>query len=942
MSSPMVAAALRALAELAPAAPERMLDVTRGGQPLLWLADPERHQRDAATDRLAAVDLLHRDERILRRGLGLVVGTVERDGVRRRVRLPLLSEPVRLERGLRGYRVVSAGELELTSLVTDRAVAASLESVPGLGGPGWLTATGTQAWLRTAAAAAGLPLTEVRPAPTGRRPRPPASGLTGYLAAVLFTVRDVYGVALADGLRAWAGRDLTGTALAEVYQPTPTGTDGGAGETVAGEAATPGVRFVADAVESPLPLTAAQSDVVRRVRRERLTVVSGPPGNGKSHAVVAAALDTVDRGGSVLVVTQSPHAADVLVDLLARYRGPTPVLFGDAQRRAEVAATLAAGAGSGVPAVWVSAAEDAVAVVRSRVARETGLIRLALETERLAAAATGWEPLLGALSLTAPGAFVPGADLAGAARAVRLARTPGGGNWWTRWRRRAARRWLRRRLGVAVDLAGDTDGALDQVAAAVEAARAVAARARLAAVGGTDLAACWDRLDEADRELAERVGTAMRNRVGSERRWDPPARRNAGALASALRAGRNRRRELLTALDGPALVRALPLWIGTVTDVAELLPPSPGLFDLVILDEASHSDQIRAAPALARARRALVVGDPRQLRFVSFVADVDVADTLDRHGLDDRLDVRRVSAFDLAAASAPVTWLDEHFRCVPQLIEFSARRFYADRFAVTTRHPANESIDVIAVRQVVSAATVDGVNQAEVAATVEVVRELATSGQSQINVVTPFRAQADALEAALVAEFPVERIEELRLRVGTVHAIQGGEAETVVASFAVTDDDPSARLRFLADPHLFNVLITRARRQLVVVTSLSAADGLVGEFLRYARQPPPAVPARGAVTTAGVSGWAEQLGARLTELGGAVRFDYPVGRWTVDICLGAGADAVGLNCVVHPEGPQAHLARQRALRRAGWALADAFASRWNGDPVRAALEILAG
>ncbi|MFV2124673.1 AAA domain-containing protein [Micromonospora sp. LOL_013] len=181
---------------------------------------------------------------------------------------------------------------------------------------------------------------------------------------------------------------------------------------------------------------------------------------------------------------------------------------------------------------------------------------------------------------------------------------------------------------------------------------------------------------------------------------------------------------------------------------------------------------------------------------------MDVADTLDRHGLDDRLDVRRVSAFDLAAASAPVTWLDEHRRCVPQLIEFAARRFYADRFAVTTRHPANESIDVIAVRQVVSAATVDGVNTAGVTATVEVVRELATSGRSQISVVTPFRAQADALEAALVAEFPVERIEELGLRVGTEHTIQGGAADTVVASFAATDDDPPARLRFLADPHL--------------------------------------------------------------------------------------------------------------------------------------------
>ena len=103
-----------------------------------------------------------------------------------------------------------------------------------------------------------------------------------------------------------------------------------------------------DPVLSPLPLTAAQEEVVRRARTEPLTVVCGPPGSGKSHAVVAAALEVVDRGGSVLIATQSPHAADVLADLLGRYPGPDPVLFGDAERRERIATTLSHGAGVAV------------------------------------------------------------------------------------------------------------------------------------------------------------------------------------------------------------------------------------------------------------------------------------------------------------------------------------------------------------------------------------------------------------------------------------------------------------------------------------------------------------------------------------------------------------------------------------------------------------------
>jgi hypothetical protein len=70
-----------------------------------------------------------------------------------------------------------------------------------------------------------------------------------------------------------------------------------------------------------------------------------------------------------------------------------------------------------------------------------------------------------------------------------------------------------------------------------------------------------------------------------------------------------------------------------------------------------------------------------------------------------------------------------------------------------------------------------------------------------------------------------------------------------------------------------------------------------------------------------------------------VRPDYPVGQWTVDLCVGEGEQASGLICAVHPDGPDAHLARHRELLRAGWRLVDAFASRWGGDAARAALEV---
>jgi hypothetical protein len=880
---------LAALADLAPASGERVLDVTRGGQPLVWLPEPDRATRSRAVDRLAALDALHRDERMLRRGWAFVVG--------RSVRLPLLVQPVRLERVIRGYRVVAAGDLELTPLVEDRELAARLEAAPGLGGPVWLAAAGTAAWICTAAEAAGLPVARVVADPPGR----PGEELVGVAAAGLFLLREARLPSLRGTLLRWSARTgLEHTALAAVYgcgvPDQPSTVDG--------------------PLHSPLPLNAAQREVVRRARGEAAVAVSGPPGTGKSHAVVAAALDVVDRGGSVLIAAQSSHAVDALRELLRRYPGAAPVLFGDAERREAIAAELSEGLLAGVGAERLRDDDEAVGVSAERVAAVRASIAAALDTERRAASLSEWEPLLPGLRIDAPGAFEPGFDVAGASRLA------GRSGWWARWR-------LRRRMGALATVPPE------RLSAALDAAAASQAAGLLASTGGTDLGPAWSALLAADAALAAAVGRAMRDRSAAWWRLDRRARRSAVALGAALSAGRNRRRELLAGLDGFGLVRALPLWVGTVTDVEDLLPPVPGLFDLVILDEAAHIDQIRAAPVLARARRALVVGDPRQLRFVSFVADVDVAVTLERHGLGaaaDRLDVRRTSAFDVAAGSGAVTWLGEHYRSAPHLIEFSARRFYRERLSLVTRHPRNERADLIDVVRVAGAVS-DGVNRAEVAAVVDLVRSLAGKGLTDIGVVTPFRGQADALEAALLKAFPVEEIERLGLRSGTVHGFQGSEADIVVVSLGLVDGDGPARHRFVADPNLFNVMVTRARRQMVVVTSLESADGLVGEYLAWACAGPASV-----ASSAG-SGWAGALGAELAKVGVPVRAGYPVGDWRVDLCAGTGDGAVGLVCAVHPDGVAAHIERQETLVRAGWRLVDAFPSRWGGDVVRAALDL---
>jgi hypothetical protein len=944
--------------------PAEVLDLTRTGEQSEWLGtsvlplarvlDQGRPgavpgaplatslPRGPTVRRLAALDALQPTEHLLRLGWVVVSGRIEVDGRQVTYCFPLISQPVRLLAAghMQSVAVVPVGAPELTPLVADPTVAAGLEATAEHGGgalvpgdPHGVPSAALiarlprlQAWIRAVVQGAELPdVRAVLPPTVDPRAHRTDDGLAAVVGTMLYVDRDLFRPGVEASLRSWANRPGTEeTAFAQLYDPRPAPAE------------------APDApVCSPLRLSSAQATAVMHARRDPMTVISGPPGSGKSHTVAAIAGDAVAQGASVLIATRSEHAAEVVASLLARQAGPDPVRFGGTQNDDIVRQSTAAGTTRSDRATAQRALDDA----RARQPLAELAVTRALDLEQRAARAESWDGLVGELTTVAPGAFEPAGDLDELDARLAQCEAPVAGSWWRRWRAGRAARRVRADLRAAptaglADLRAAPTAGLADLRTAVRCAADRRAAADLAARQGTVLAPAWAQLaaaDEAVRHAAGRVAEVESGREDRRRR----GRGAANDLATALRAGRRQRRRLLRELDGPGIVQALPLWVGTLRDVEDLLPDTPGLFDLVVLDEASQIDQLSAAGALLRARRAVVVGDPRQLRHVSFVSDDLVARTLGAHGLTAlaaRLDVRRASVLDVAAGTAPVTWLDEHHRSVPHLIDFSARRFYDGRLFVATRHPGNESTDVIDVERVTADA--GDAAAAELEAALARVARLADEGRTDIAIVTPFREVADAAQDALLARYDVDAVSRLRLRVGTVHAFQGAEADHVVLVLGLGADDAAGRRRFVEDPHLFNVMVTRARRTLVVVTSLppvdrSSTSGLVEQYLAHAdRPPPPAAPVDGAA----VAPWTASLARELGAAGVTARTSYPVGRWTVDVCLGDGETALGLDTGVHPDGATAHIARHRMLGAAGWRLLDAYATRWDGDATAAAVE----
>lgn len=298
-------------------------------------------------------------------------------------------------------------------------------------------------------------------------------------------------------------------------------------------------------------------------------------------------------------------------------------------------------------------------------------------------------------------------------------------------------------------------------------------------------------------------------------------------------------------------LEAFPGWACTNRTLAQILPATPGMFDLVVIDEASQCELATAAVALFRGKRAVVVGDPNQLRHVCFLSRARQQASFVRHALGPDVQEKfryRRSLFDVAADAVEQDrffMLDQHFRSDPHIIDFSNRKFYQGRLRIMTERPRREAHS--AIRHVeTQGRRLEGTsaNPKEVEAVLKeietIVENTPVDGPARtLGVVCPFRDHVDAIRDLLTRRLPAAAIDRHEMVVGTAHSLQGDEKDIVIFSTSIDPGSHAASLRFLQNPNLFNVAVTRARSQVIVVTSVTVDDlpaGLLRDYLQHAQQ----------------------------------------------------------------------------------------------------------
>ena len=313
---------------------------------------------------------------------------------------------------------------------------------------------------------------------------------------------------------------------------------------------------------------------------------------------------------------------------------------------------------------------------------------------------------------------------------------------------------------------------------------------------------------------------------------------------------KNLQNRLLEEENFTPLLEAFPCWCLTTYAVSGSLPMKPGLFDVAIIDEASQCDIASCFPILFRAKKAVIVGDDKQLPHLSFLEKAKEQSFLSQYNIPDKYQLmwrfRTNSMFDLANyySTNPVL-LDEHFRSSYPIIQFSNKEFYGNRIRIMTKDTGSDDVlelHIVKDGKVDSDATR---NMPEVEAVLKRVHELilADEGNDEhpvsIGIISPFRGQVDLISKALRQVLTETTIRKHQIEVGTAHTFQGDERDVMILSWAVAENSFVQSLTFLQKPNLFNVAITRARKKLICFISRDPKGlpaGLLKDYLEYIQQ----------------------------------------------------------------------------------------------------------
>jgi hypothetical protein len=261
------------------------------------------------------------------------------------------------------------------------------------------------------------------------------------------------------------------------------------------------------------------------------------------------------------------------------------------------------------------------------------------------------------------------------------------------------------------------------------------------------------------------------------------------------------------------------------------------LFDYIIIDEASQVDLVTASLALACCKNVVIVGDVKQLpQIVSTELEKLSKEMFYKSNVPESYNYSEysiiASLMKLYKDDLPKTLLSEHYRCHPKIIGFCNEKFYNNELIVMTEEsPSDIPLKLYKTAPGNHARRDDIGNQKGWynIRQIEVIKD-EILGQNKdkygevnkIGVICPYRKQVIETNRLLGKS---------KLEVDTVHKFQGREKGTIIFTTVANDIN-----HFIDDANLINVAVSRAVKELIVVTSNKVFKQYgtnIGDLIRY-------------------------------------------------------------------------------------------------------------
>lgn len=247
-------------------------------------------------------------------------------------------------------------------------------------------------------------------------------------------------------------------------------------------------------------------------------------------------------------------------------------------------------------------------------------------------------------------------------------------------------------------------------------------------------------------------------------------------------------------------------------------------YDYVIIDEASQVDLATGALALSCAKRAVIVGDIKQLPNV-VNADMQIKTDIvfNSYNLKNPYSYSNHSLLSSILELFPTiqkTLLKEHYRCHPKIIEFCNKKFYDNQLIVHTKY-TDKRQPLVVYKTPQGNHARERMNQRQI----DIIKQEIIPNEKLENVdlgiVTPYRNQTNALQ---------KTFQGTSIKADTVDKFQGRENDVIILS--TVDNEISD---FTDNPNRLNVAVSRAVEQLILVVNgnESENDNNISDLINY-------------------------------------------------------------------------------------------------------------